>query len=126
MATPTQRVSRPALKVLGPLELDILRILWKRGASTAREVHETLAVERDLAYTTVAKVLDNLTAKGLVRKEPVSPAPRGRCPHAYTPLFDEQALVLWFMKDLARDVGLDAAQQRAIGRSLLGEAPAAP
>jgi BlaI family transcriptional regulator, penicillinase repressor len=49
-------------------ELEILRILWSRGASTVREVHEALSEKRPLGYTTVLKLLQIMTAKGTVRR----------------------------------------------------------
>jgi BlaI family penicillinase repressor len=50
-------------------ELAILRILWERGASTVRQVHETLSRERPSAYTTALKMLQIMTEKGLVRRD---------------------------------------------------------
>jgi len=50
-------------------ELEILRILWLRGPSTVREVHEALSEKKDLGYTTVLKLLQIMTAKGTVRRD---------------------------------------------------------
>ncbi|MEP6917588.1 MAG: BlaI/MecI/CopY family transcriptional regulator [Acidobacteriota bacterium] len=50
-------------------ELSILRILWNRGASTVRDVHEALSRERPAAYTTALKMLQIMTVKGLVRRD---------------------------------------------------------
>jgi BlaI family transcriptional regulator, penicillinase repressor len=47
-------------------ELSILRVLWSRGPSTVRQVHDELVHERDLGYTTVLKVLLVMLEKGLV------------------------------------------------------------
>ena len=49
-------------------ELEILRVLWERGPSTVREVHEALREKRNLGYTTVLKLLQIMTAKGTVRR----------------------------------------------------------
>jgi BlaI family transcriptional regulator, penicillinase repressor len=49
-------------------ELEILRVLWARGPSTVREVHESLSAQRSLGYTTVLKLLQIMTAKGTVRR----------------------------------------------------------
>lgn len=56
-------------KVLGKLEADILKALWKLGASSVREIHKEAAQHRDVALTTVATVLDRLFEKGLVERE---------------------------------------------------------
>ena len=50
-------------------ELAILRILWDRGPSTVRQVHDLLARERHAAYTTALKLLQIMTEKGLVERD---------------------------------------------------------
>ena len=50
-------------------ELEILRVLWARGPSTVREVHEALSEKKDLGYTTVLKLLQIMIAKGTVRRD---------------------------------------------------------
>jgi predicted transcriptional regulator len=50
-------------------ELEILGVLWDRGSSTVRDVHERLARGRDLGYTTVLKLLQIMAEKGLVRRD---------------------------------------------------------
>jgi BlaI family penicillinase repressor len=50
-------------------ELAILRVLWERGASTVRQVHDVLIRERPTAYTTALKMLQIMTEKGLVRRD---------------------------------------------------------
>ena len=51
-----------------PSELAILHILWSRGPSTVREIHEELAKEKDVGYTSALKFLQIMTAKGLVTR----------------------------------------------------------
>jgi BlaI family transcriptional regulator, penicillinase repressor len=48
------------------MELAILRVLWERGPSTVRDVHEVLDGEKPTGYTTVLKLLQIMTAKGTV------------------------------------------------------------
>ena len=48
------------------MELEILRVLWERGPSTVREVHEVLARGKPTGYTTVLKLLQIMAAKGMV------------------------------------------------------------
>lgn len=50
-------------------ELAILRVLWERGQSTVREVHEVVATGRSLAYTTTLKLLQIMTEKGLTTRD---------------------------------------------------------
>ena len=61
-------VSAPAPPTPTPAELGILRSLWKHGPSTVREVQERLDGERPTGYTTVLKLLQIMTDKGLVRR----------------------------------------------------------
>ena len=49
-------------------ELEILRVLWDRGPSTVREVHEALSRRKAVGYTTVLKLLQIMTAKGMVSR----------------------------------------------------------
>jgi len=49
-------------------ELQILQVIWERGPSTVREVHEALREEKALGYTTVLKLMQIMTTKGLVRR----------------------------------------------------------
>jgi predicted transcriptional regulator len=50
-------------------ELAILRVLWQRGPSTVRQVHDSLLRERPTAYTTALKMLQIMTEKGLVSRD---------------------------------------------------------
>jgi predicted transcriptional regulator len=52
-----------------PAELGILRVLWERGPSTVREVHEALDRSAPVGYTTVLKLLQIMTEKGLVARD---------------------------------------------------------
>ena len=50
-------------------ELAILRVLWERGPSTVRQVHEALAGSRSTGYTTTLKLLQIMMEKGLVTRD---------------------------------------------------------
>lgn len=50
-------------------ELQILKVLWKRGASTVREVHEILNESKPIIYTTVLKLMQIMTEKNLVKRD---------------------------------------------------------
>jgi predicted transcriptional regulator len=57
-------------RALGELETEIMRRLWRRAsATTVRELVDELQQEREIAYTTVMTVLDNLHKKGWLRRE---------------------------------------------------------
>ncbi|QEG39288.1 BlaI/MecI/CopY family transcriptional regulator [Roseimaritima ulvae] len=52
-------------------ELDILKVLWERGESKVREVHEVLNAQQKTAFTTVQTLLRIMAEKGLVRQRAV-------------------------------------------------------
>src|ERR687896_1636602 len=62
-------MSKPTTPRPTDSELAILRVLWERGPSTVRQVHESLSRERPSAYTTALKMLQIMTEKGLVRRD---------------------------------------------------------
>jgi BlaI family penicillinase repressor len=50
-------------------ELEILHVLWNRGPSTVREVLKSLNEKKNMGYTGVLKLLQIMTAKGMVRRD---------------------------------------------------------
>lgn len=50
-------------------ELAILRVLWERGPSTVRQVHDALSSARDTGYTTSLKLMQIMAEKGLVTRD---------------------------------------------------------
>jgi predicted transcriptional regulator len=64
-------MARPASSQPTEVELQILRVLWKSGGSTAREIHNALAEleSRETTYSTTVKMLSVLLEKGLVKRD---------------------------------------------------------
>jgi predicted transcriptional regulator len=77
-----------------PAELDILRLLWELGPSTVREVHERLEQERLTGYTTVLKLMQIMTDKGLVARDESARA------HVYSATAPEQQTQRQLVRDL--------------------------
>ena len=50
-------------------ELEILRVIWQRGPCTVRQVHDEVSPRRKTGYTTVLKLLQIMTEKGLVERD---------------------------------------------------------
>ena len=61
-------MSRPASKHPTELELEILKVLWRIGSATVRQVRDELAAVRDLAYTTVMTMMTIMAGKGYVAR----------------------------------------------------------
>lgn len=59
---------RPQQLSLGPLEAEILNILWEFGTATVKDIHERILSDpdRELAYASVTTVLRRLAKKGWV------------------------------------------------------------
>lgn len=86
-------------------ELSILRVLWSRGPSSVRLVHQELSKDRPTGYTTVLKLMQIMTEKGLVERDESERA------HIYHPRLNEQKTQRQMVKDLIdRAFGGDASQ----------------
>lgn len=55
-------------KLLGPLEQEILDILWEKGEGSGKDIFAEIKRSREIAVTTVLTVLERLSKKGLVTK----------------------------------------------------------
>lgn len=75
-------------------ELAILSVLWERGPSTVREVHDAMSATHDTGYTTVLKLLQIMTDKGLVVRDESQRA------HVYTSRYGEQRTQRQLLGDL--------------------------
>jgi len=77
-------------------ELEILAVLWRRGASTVRQVHDALPARRATGYTTTLKFLQIMTEKGLVQRD------ASRRSHVYEARFSEEQTQRQLVRDLLR------------------------
>jgi BlaI family transcriptional regulator, penicillinase repressor len=75
-------------------ELEILTVLWSRGPTTVRDVHETIAARRPTQYTTVLKQMQVMAEKGLVLRNEEQRA------HVYQAARPRE----WTQKQLAGDM----------------------
>ena len=85
------------------LELTILKALWEKGPGSVREIQARLSETKETGYTTVLKMLQIMTEKGLVdRDETVRP-------QIYRTKYSQQQTQRQLLKDLV---------QRAFGGSV--------
>ena len=94
-------------------ELGILRVLWTRGPSTVREVAEQMG--REGAYTTVLKLLQIMTDKGLTTRVSLG------LQHVYTPRRTEQDTQRQLVKDLL-DRAFDGSAPQLVMQALASTA----
>lgn len=86
-------------------ELAILRVLWNRGPSSVRHVYDEMNKERPTGYTTVLKLMQIMTEKGLVVRDESQRA------HIYSARVNEQKTQRQLVNDLLdRAFGGDASQ----------------
>jgi len=86
-------------------ELEILRVLWSRGPSTVREVHDALSETKSQGYTTVLKLLQIMTEKGIVRRNEDQRA------HVYEAVEPEEKTKRQFAADMLQRVFDGSASQ---------------
>lgn len=68
----------PLESLLGPLEQDVMDVVWRLRDATVRDVHEELVQDRKIAYTTVMTTMARLATKGLLRRDTTGLAHRYR------------------------------------------------
>jgi len=92
-------------------ELEILSVLWDAGPSTVREVLQTLEARRPTGYTTVLKLLQIMTEKGLVRRDERERA------HRYAPRLPRERTEQQIVGDLL-DRAFGGSSSRLVMRAL--------
>jgi BlaI family transcriptional regulator, penicillinase repressor len=92
-------------------ELEILSVLWDAGPSTVREVQQRLEARRPTGYTTVLKLLQIMTEKGLVRRDERERA------HRYTPRHPRERTEQQIVGDLL-DRAFGGSSSRLVMRAL--------
>jgi len=92
-------------------ELEILRILWKRGPSTVRDVHDELKREKDVGYTTVLKIMQVMADKGIVTRD------ESERSHVYTPAVEEKSIKRRLVSELL-DKAFDGSATQLVMQAL--------
>lgn len=103
MSKATEFLPRPT-----EAELELLRILWEKEPATVREIYDTLNQERPSGYTTVLKLLQIMTSKGLVVRDEASRA------HVYRAAISQDAMQSKLLKDLSMRLFSGSAAQLAM------------
>jgi predicted transcriptional regulator len=89
---------------LTPQELEIMKIVWKNGQATVRDVYETLLDRRKVAYTTVLTMMKILETKGYLAKD------RDERAHVYRPARAERVVVRSMVREFVDRVFNGSAQ----------------
>ena len=75
-------------------ELSVLRVLWDKGPRSVREVQHVLEEARPTGYTTVLKLLQIMTEKGLVERDETCR------PQIYRPRYSREQTQRQLLRDL--------------------------
>ena len=92
-------------------ELEILAVLWNAGPATVREVQQAIDARRPTGYTTVLKLLQIMTEKGLVRRDEKERA------HRYAPKLPREKTEQQIVGDLL-DRAFGGSSSRLVMRAL--------
>ena len=75
-------------------ELAILRVLWRQGSATVREVMQALCEDKPTGYTTVLKLMQIMASKGLVDRD------ESKRTHVYSAALPQARVQARLAKDL--------------------------
>lgn len=57
--------------ILGPLELEVMKIIWSKKEATVQEVLIELNKQNNYAYTTIMTIMNRLDKKGILTRNKV-------------------------------------------------------
>jgi predicted transcriptional regulator len=89
-------LSSKSKKVLGPLECEIMDVVWGQGRTTVSAVHKALRDKKDLAYTTVMTTMSRLAKKNLLHQDTTSST------YVYTPALSREEFDRYVVKGVIR------------------------
>lgn len=92
---------------LGPLQLQVMELVWKLAPTTVPEVHEVLAKSRKIAYTTVLTTMRALDRRGMVRHDESGKA------YVYEPLVSRDEYTASSVNRLVEDL-FDGEQEKLL------------
>lgn len=108
----------PDLPRPSDFELAILRVLWRLGEGTVRQVYEALQAERQLGYTTVLKTMQIMAEKGLLLRDEQAKS------HVYRPAEAAQETRQGMVRDLV-DKAFEGSALQLLAHALHAKRPTA-
>ena len=97
------------------LEMQILSVLWERGASTAREILEAMPDGKQRAYTTILSAMQVMEKKGLLKHT------RRGVAHVYRPAVEKRKILRPFVRKVVTEVF--GGRPTAVMQALLDDGP---
>jgi predicted transcriptional regulator len=124
---------RPRSDTLTGQELEIMKVIWRLGGGTVRDVYGDLRDRRSIAYTTVQTMMNILESKGHLKKQPGDKA------QVYAPTRPKQQVVRSMVREfvdrvfdgsarpllvhLLKEKGLSERERKELQRLLDKEEP---
>ncbi|HTZ89637.1 MAG TPA: BlaI/MecI/CopY family transcriptional regulator [Alloacidobacterium sp.] len=102
------KFNRQSLPKPTEAELELLRVLWEKGPATVRELHDAVNLHRAVGYTSVLKILQIMTEKGLVEREEAGKA------HIYRAAASQEETQNQLLRDLSERLFSGSAAQLAM------------
>lgn len=99
---------RPLLPRPTEGELELLGVLWEKGPATVRDLHQEIGARRGIGYTSVLKLLQIMTEKGLVEREESGKA------HIYRAAASQQETQNQLLRDMSERLFAGSAAQMAL------------
>lgn len=88
-------------KTLGPLEYEIMKAVWNKGKTTVREMLLYRQNKKNLAYTTIMTILDNLYKKGFLTRKKIKKS------YCYTPAVCKNYIIAISLSKVFNDLRAD-------------------
>jgi BlaI family transcriptional regulator, penicillinase repressor len=95
---------KKAKSTLTGQELEIMKVVWKLGTPTVRQVYENMLEHRKVAYTTVMTMMNILEQKGYLKKR------QGDRAFVYTPSRPEKQVIRAMVREFVDRVFNGAAE----------------
>lgn len=79
--------NKALLKILGPLELEVMKVIWSRKEVTVQNVLTELNKQNNYAYTTIMTIMNRLDKKGILTRNKLGKG------YVYKPYYSPDELI---------------------------------
>lgn len=90
-------------------ELEILQVLWEKGPSTVRDVHDYISKSKDVGYTTTLKLMQIMAEKNILSRD------TSQRQHVYIPTISQEKTQGIYLKKMLNGLFSGSASRMVIG-----------
>lgn len=102
-------MAKPAEKKPTERELDILQVLWEKGPSTVRTVHDAMNEKTKTGYTTTLKLMQLMAEKGILNRD------ESAFKHIYSPAMSQEKMQKVLTQDFVDRAFSGSAEKLVMG-----------